>query len=335
MTASAEAAPRYGSAGLVATVGSLAVAGAALVLSFREPFPSIEIGLHANAGRMLAAAAAGMAFAAAASCNGSGRLIREAYLFALSIGAAGGLAIGLKYFGAPASIPFGIVGGLAALGLVRWTDGGRRRGNIGLAVLFLGLFAGAVPAYLAASTEPEGMGGVALWLLGDVSRASGIGAAGAFALALGVSAWTARGVEQTGASSSSKRALLMGLGVGIAGPVAFVGGAGAALADWALGSAASGARRVAVAGLSGAALLMFADAVGRFAIGGYALPLNLTIGFVGIPVMLWANRRRLRRRAAQAPGWGFETFEWVLVVAVAAGFGWLAYTLTSFVRMAT
>jgi len=326
-----------GGAGLVLVAGSLLVALAAFLLSFRVPFPAFDVAVHANAGRMLAAAAAGMAFAVAAVLRGgSGRALREAYVFALAIGGAAGIGIGLKLVGgAAAGVAVGVAAAVAAIGLVRVVDGQSRFVNFGLALVLVALFVVAIPAYLAASTDYRGLGGVALWLLGDVSRAHGAGAVLAFVLATVGCAAAAWNVGEGRRNSETPAILLVGLGVGIAGPVAFVGWAAASLARAAAGPTLPRSRQVILAAVAGAALLMLADAVSRFLVGGYAPPLNVTIAFVAIPAFLWWNRRRLRNAAGGRGSWVLEGIEALVLVSVAAGFLWFAQAFASFVRMAT
>lgn len=325
----------FSAAWLLLASGSSLVAIAAVLLSFRVPFPAIDIALHANASRMLAAAAAGMSFAAAAVLRGgSGRALREAYIFALSIGAAGGIAVGLKFVGGTfAGCVFGGVGAVVAMGLVRLFDGRHRGLNLGLALVLMGLFGAGIVAYLAVSTEHLGMGSVGLWLLGDVSRAHGTGAVLVFALVVIGIGWAARSTGERGSETAA--ILLVGLGVGVAGPVAFIGWAAASLAQLAGGTSVSESKRLVLAAIVGGALMMLADAVARLLVGGYAPPLNLTIGFVAIPAFLWWNRRRLRCAARVPGGWVFAGFEALVLLLLAAGLLMFADAFTNFVRMST
>jgi hypothetical protein len=87
--------------------------------------------------------------------------------------------------------------------------------------------------------------------------------------------------------------------------------------------------------VAGAALLMLADGVSRFLVGGYAPPLNVTIAFVAIPAFLSWNRRRLRREAGGGGGWVLGVFEAVVIAVIGAGLMALAYAFTTYVRLAT
>ena len=326
-----------GGAGLLLAAGSLLAAIVSVLLSFRVPFPAFDLPLQANTGRMLAAAAAGMALAAAAAVRDpSRRPLREAYVFALSVGGAGGLVLGLVYAGGEfAAVGLGAVGAGAAMALVRLVDGHRRIANAGLALVLVALFFAAIPAYLAASTDVAGLGGAAIWLLGDVSRAHGAGAVAVLLLAVVGCAWVAWCAEAGRGGSATVSSLLVGLGVGIAGPVAFVGWAGSSLARYVAGPAAPASRRIVLSAVAGAALLMLADAVARRLVGGYAPPLNVTIAFVAIPAFLWWNRRRLRREAGGGGGWLSGGFEAAVIAVIGAGLMAFAYAFTAYVRLAT
>ena len=313
---------------------SLVVATLSLLTSFRVPIETFDVPWRANAARMLAAAAAGAAFGVSGALRtGGARPLREAYIFALSAGGAVGLAAGMKLIGGiGASLTLGVVGALTSIGLV-WLADGHRRGLNGLlgAVLFALLTLGAI-GLLAAGTERDGLGAAVVWLLGDVSRASPGGAISAALLVADLCAWWGMSERRTPGSGQSAAALLFGAGVGIAGPIAFLG--------WfAPNLVAAFSRppreRIALCAAVGASLLMAADALPRALLGGYAPSLNIGIATVAIPAFLWWNRRRLRLESAPKSGSAFEIVEAGAIVVAALATAVVAYALVDFARSAT
>jgi iron complex transport system permease protein len=282
---------------------------------------------------MLAAASAGAAVAVAGALRGAaGRPVREAYVFAISTGGAVGVAAGLVLAGGPAAaVALALLGAAAAVALVRLVDGRRRIANLGVFLVLFPLLLAATPAYMAAMTQIDGFGGAAIWLLGDVSRAHGIGAVLVALAALALIALAGLGPERFRAAAS---ALLLGLSVGVAGPIAFVGSMIPALVRTAArGVSLQGL--VALSALAGAAAVMLADAVPRWLIGGYAPPLNVAIGNVALPAFLWWNGRRLRAASGAGASRAFTAVGVTGIVALSLGLVLFFRLLTIYVRAAT
>ena len=331
--------PESGAGALMLAAAGILLAALSLLLSFRGPFPDLELALAANLDRSLAAGAAGMALGVSAflfQASGRRSPLFEPALFSLATGGAAGFVLGLKLAdGFFAAIVLGLAGALLLAAPVRWLGAERRITNLGLlALLAIGL-AVAVPAAVGADTEIA-RGGLALWLLGSAPPATGFGAAAALAASLFVCGAAAVRVGAAGDAPLGSEPLAiaaLGLGVGIAGPIAFVGWFSA----WLAARAAPGLGRpgLMLAALSGAALLMAADSVPRLLIGGYAPPLNVAVGLVAIPSFAWWNRARLRAVCTGRHSKAFEAVEILAIAGSATVFAYLVWQVTLYARAAT
>jgi ABC-type Fe3+-siderophore transport system permease subunit len=163
------------------------------------------------------------------------------------------------------------------------------------------------------------------WLLGDLSGASFASAGALLAL---VAALLGLAISALRADARSRLAALsllsLGLGIGAAGPLAFVGSFAPLCVAW-LARGASPAGLIAASAAAGAAGVAAIDSVPRLLVGGYDFPFALPAAMLAIPVFLSWNRRRLRQLAGPAR-LGFEIFEAVLIAGMTlagAGFAWV------------
>jgi len=258
----------------------------------------------------------------------------ELRLLALGAGAAGG-GFGLPNAlpGLPAALAFaiGAAGGAAALvALVQLLDRPRRAANLGVAALLVAGVAIAAIAGSYARARTDLVAPAVAWLLGDLGGATlssggAVGALAALALVVGASA-LARGDRARALGGSW---LAFGLGVGAAGPLAFVGSM-VPRAVRALAPGAAPRPAVAASAAAGAATVAAIDAVPRWLVGGYDFPWNVPAALLAIPIFLGWNRARLRREAGRAHPL-FEALELLLIAALtltAAGFAaFLAHTV--------
>lgn len=323
-------------------LASAAVLGACLLYGFRLDFAGdLPLLLRANGARWLLAAGAGAALAVSGSIRLSlGRVhpLGELRILAFSAGAAGGGFLAVELLpGAPAWGVFlpGAAGGAALLlAALRTLERPRRFTNLGAAALLGVSIAVAAVAGTYARAREDGISALVAWLLGDVSSASVSGAALvlAAALALGVLAVRALGGSDRGRATSLAW-LGLGLGVGAAGPLAFVG-TFVPRAVRALVPVASPGAQAAAAAAAGAATVAAIAAVPRALVGGYTLPFNVGAGMLAIPVFLLWNRRRLRHEVGRAR----RALEIAELVGIAAGSLvalLLVFLLTFAVRSAT
>ncbi len=334
-------------------VASLAVAAAAvmamsLLLAFRIPYAEYEVALRAQGLRLAVVGLAGFALAVAGGLTPGVGAAREAQRFAVSIGAGLGAAIGLVFvdssaFGAGTAV-LGLFGGLAGYAAAR------AAGRLGafsilafvvLAVLLLVL--GIVATGLGATAMP-GAGSVVLWLLGAPSAARPLGVVLACFAVVGLTGHAARALGgrgsgallQSGApEAAAAAALLYGLGVGLAGPVAFIGFFAPWFALKCIGGRAPARAGLLATGLVGAAALMLADALPRALVGGYALPLNVAIAVPGIPALLFVLRAAARADAKAGRGRALRTVEVVAIVSAGVSVAAVAAIYVSGVRAIT
>jgi iron complex transport system permease protein len=268
-------------------------------LSFAQRVPDV---LAVNVPRLLFAAAAGAALAIAGMLRqrtGAEPPLRELGILAVSAGAAGGgflLAQAAPALPAVISFPLGAALGAGALvGLVRLVDRQHRMANLGAAVILVSLIGVAAVAGSYARARSDFVAPAVAWLLGDLGGArvaSGallLGVAIALASA-GVAALSRRQRERARAVSW----LAFGLGVGAAGPLAFVGGL-VPRAVACLAPRASAAAAIAACAAAGAATVVAIDAVPRLLVGGYDFPFNVPAALLAVPIFLGWNRSRLRR----------------------------------------
>ena len=169
------------------------------------------------------------------------------------------------------------------------------------------------------------------WLLGDLARASATGAAVLLAAAVLGVAFGARALGRGRGVEASWLAL--GLGVGAAGPLVFVGSFVPRAVRW-LAPSATRAGLLAASAVAGGASVAAIDAVPRLLVGGYDFPFAVAASLLAIPIFLGWNRARLRREVGRA-GLAFEALELVAIVAATGIGAALAFALTVVVRSAT
>ena len=296
-------------------LASAAAIAFALLASFRLGFAEhLPTALATNGARVLLGAAAGAALAMGGALRlaaGVERPLRELEILALSTGSAGGGFLLASGRVGPAAYGFFAMGALAGAALLwllaRTLQRPRRWTNLALAPLLLGMAGLAAVASTYGRATRDFRAPLTGWLLGDLDGATW---ASALAVALAVAvvlAWALRG-DGTAAWPA------LGLGVGAAGPLAFVG-AFAPLAVRALAPGASARALVAASAAAGAATVVAVDAGPRLLIGGYAFPWSVTAAVLAIPWFLAWNRARLRREAGPA-GLAFEALEIALIAAV-------------------
>jgi iron complex transport system permease protein len=316
------------------------VLSACLLAAFRLGFaadpPTL---LRVNGPRVLFGAAVGALLALAGALRlvaGASRALRELELLALSAGAAGGgfAAAQLGRGGALAFAAGALAGAALAFALVRALDRPRRWTNLAAAALLVALAAAIALSGTYARARHDFVTPAVAWLLGDLTGASLASGAALLALALGLLA-AALHVLHSGAEGrlAPLSLLAFGLGVGAAGPLAFVGtfaprcvrwlARGAAPRTWLPASLAAGAATVAAI-----------DAVPRLLVGGYDFPFNLPATMLAVPIFLGWNRARLRARAGSA-GRAFEWLELALIGGLTLAGVWFAHLLASVIAAAT
>jgi iron complex transport system permease protein len=337
-------APGPGQPALLAIwAASAAVLGGALLSSFRLGFADdVPTLLLVNGPRVALGGAAGAALALAGAVRlekPGDRPLRELSVLGFSTGAAGGgfLLASLAPPGAAAIALFGLgaLSGTAIfLGAVRALDRPRRWTNLGVAVAIGAMAATAAAAGSFARARGDAVAPVVAWLLGDLSGArftSGVALLLLVGVLLGLSL-RALGPGRDDGRLRSLSLLSLGVGVGAAGPLAFIGG----MVPRAVRALAAPAPRalVVTSAAAGAATVVAIDAVPRLLVGGYDFPWNLPAALLAIPIFLGWNRLRLRREAGRAP-LPFEIAELAVIGIATLVAAALAVFLTLVVRGAT
>jgi iron complex transport system permease protein len=333
---------RASTSGLALVWGASAVVlMACLLAAFRLGLAADLAGLLAlNGPRVLFGAAAGAAFAGAGALRqrtSREPALRELSLLAVSTGAAaGGFALANALPSLPAPLAF-VAGAALGAGLllagVRLADRPHRAANLAVAGLLVVMIGAAALGGTYARARRDFVAPLATWLLGDLGGArfaSGATLAVLAALVLGLGAAALARGDAARARAASW--LAFGLGVGAAGPLAFVGMVPRAVRALAPGAAPRAG--VAASAVAGAATVAAVDAVPRWLVGGYDFPWNVPAALLAIPIFLGWNRARLRREVGRAHPL-YEGLELAVIVALTIGGTALAVVLTRVVRAAT
>jgi len=339
----AQGGDRAGRAGLgLVWLASASVLAICTLAAFRLGFAEDAVALAAiNGPRVLLGAAVGAALAGAGALRqraAAEPALRELALLALGTGAAaGGFALAGALPRAPAPLSFVAGAALGAGGLValvRLADRRHRAANLAAAALLVAMIGFAAIAGSYARARRDFVAPAVAWLLGDLAGASVAGGAAllaAAALLIGAGAAAlARGDRGRALAASW---LAFGLGVGAAGPLAFVGGM-VPRAVRALAPGAGPRGEAAASAAAGAATVVAIDAVPRLLVGGYDFPWNVPAALLAIPIFLGWNRARLRREAGRS-ALLFELLELALIAGLTVVGTALAMTLTRVVRFAT
>ena len=335
-------------------LASVAVLALCLLASFRVGFAADpELLLHANGARVLLGGAVGAALALGGALRGrsAARPLAELEWVAGATGAAvagyGIATVSSTLSGPWLAVAFSAAataGGALGWGAARVLGRGSRWTNLGVAVLLGGIVAGAAVAGSYVGSRSDLVAPIVRWLLGDLSNASqpqalfvAIAAAGLVGVALArersasVGQALARG---RGASAGIGLGwLATGLGIGAAGPLAFVG-TFVPRAVGALAPSSGPGTRIGLGALAGAATVVAIDTVPRLLVGGYALPFNVAATMLAVPIFLGWNRNRLRASLGAGPR-ALEALELAGIGAATLVAGAFAWFLTVVVRSAT
>jgi iron complex transport system permease protein len=330
-------AARSASAAALAAVSLLVLVGAAATAFRLSPAEALGFAFAIQGPRLVLAAAVGAALGASAALSrerGRDPIGRELLLFGASglgvLGGAlalGGIAPALR--GGAMSIHLGAA--LASLGALLGAAlgaaalyGAYRLPRAAMPLLGVAYpaawYAGLYGAAYARGTLDAAERARLAWWAGDLSHASWASAGAVFAAVaalIGVSA-----LARAAAHADRRFALeiaLLGVAIGAAGPIAFAGSFGAALA-WLVARGSSPGTRLWLAALASASGLALVDAVQRAVLGGYAQALHAVTGFIALPVLYIAcvrgkQRAEGRRRPLLT---AFES----LAVAVTSAFGY-------------
>jgi hypothetical protein len=304
-------------------------------LGFAEDVPTL---LAANGSRVAFAAGAGALLALAGALRQLGgfeRPLRELEWLGAAAGAAGGgFAAAQLAPGAPGLalfLPGAALGGGIGWRLACALDRAQRGANLGVLVFLAAALGIAALAGTYARARRDAVAPLVAWLLGDLGRARAPDALLLLAVAALCVALAARALSRGRGVEASWVAL--GLGVGAAGPLVFVGSFVPRTVRW-LAPSATPTGFLCTSAAAGAASVAAIDAVPRLLVGGYDFPFCVPVTLLALPIFLGWNRRRLRHEVGRA-GFAFEAFELAAIAAATLAGAGLALELTRVVRIAT
>jgi ABC-type Fe3+-siderophore transport system permease subunit len=321
---------------------SAAVVAACVLTSFRLGLANdVTTSLVANGARVLLGAGVGAALALSGSLRlaaGRTRPLGELEILAISVGAAsGGFLLAGQRTGSAALVLFAagaMIGAVVLVAPARALDRPRRWTNLAVALLTAVLAGAAALVGTYARARRDLVAAAVTWLLGDLGGST-VSSAGIVALAatglviaasLGGERWSSRRRE-------TLSVLAFGLGLGVAGPLAFVGSLAPRTVRW-LARGASERALLSASAAAGAATVVAVDAVPRLLVGGYDFPWNVPAAMLAVPLFAGWNRSRLRREAGRA-SLAFEIVEIAWLAALTAVGIWLASVLANVIRLAT
>ncbi|RIL06117.1 MAG: hypothetical protein DCC71_07840, partial [Proteobacteria bacterium] len=213
-------------------------------------------------------------------------------------------------------------------------DRPQRATNFGALLLLAAGIAGAALAGTYARARRDAVAPLVAWALGDLSGASIATGLVLLAAAAVAAVHGARALAHGRCAQAQTIAwVATGLGVGAAGPLAFVGGMAPRAVRWLVRGAGERAL-VATSAAAGAATVAAIDAVPRLLVGGYDFPFNVSAALLAIPIFLGWNRARLRRTVGRAST-AFEVAEIAAIALATLAAAALAAQLTAVVRAAT
>ncbi len=174
-----------------------------------------------------------------------------------------------------------------------------------LAILLALAFALNVLNFAAASASPDILGAVSKWALGDITYSAPQSIAG-FVLASILVALVVQG-----RSGGWAPMVLLGVGLGMAGPILFVGWLVPTILRY-MNSQQSKQSLLLCSALLGGSLIVLMDTAPSLLLGGYAPPLSVPVALLSIPFLLWWNHQRLA--SAALSGW-HSKLEAVAIIA--------------------
>jgi len=247
--------------------------------------------------RVLVAVSAGIAFGVAgATVKTRKHSLLHAIAYAISMSVVSGLLLadmaGWNVLGGLGlSILFiTLVGGLSKL---VFRDSATS--TVTLAVLLGLAFSLNVFAYAGASVTTGALSAVSKWVLGELAYSTHISVVGlvsvsSLAILVAYSKW-----------QNWTLPLLVGIGLGMAGPLFFVGWLAPTLLGL-LNQQLSKSSLVFGSALIGASLVVLMDSLPRLLLGGYAPPLSVSLAVFATPVVIWCHHKQLVKQSA-LPRW--------------------------------
>ncbi len=308
-------------------LGSVLVMTVVWLSSFRLGVGNIELAWHVNFDRFVLAVAAGIAFAGSGALIGATSAHIRFHILGFTIVSTASSAI---LSGALWGLSWGvIVPSSAIVGTLTWVIASpvlqyKKNTNLWSAALLVGAFSLSVINFLLASSVGGTFGKLVYWLQGDLLEASDYSFL-ALVLSLALFTWTL-----ISKSKEVPASLLLGLGVGVIGPIFFV----ACVVPFFVRSLikCSGETRFLTSCAAlGALFLVLADSIPRLLIGGYSPSLIIAIGLVSIPYLLYCQRNRL---LLDFPSRGRGIIEAGIILFWSVGSVFVLFHLVQFAQLA-
>jgi iron complex transport system permease protein len=326
--------------GAIVFASASVLAGATLTAFRVAPARDLATLVAVQGPRVLFGAGAGALLALAGALRRAGeeeRPLRELEWLGASVGAAAGgfgAVVAAKSLPPLAAFAGGaLAGGALLFATARALDRPRRVANLGVLALIAAAVFGAAVAGTYARARRDAVAPIVAWLLGDLTGATAAASVLLVLAAAGIAALGAGALASGDKARARSLALIAtGIGVGAAGPLAFVGGMVPRAVRW-LAPASPDRMSLAATACAGAATVAAIDAVPRLLIGGYDFPFNVPASLLAIPIFTGWNHARLRREVGAA-GW-LDAAELVVIAAVTLVAVALAAELTEVVRSAT
>jgi len=266
----------------------LALGGIALtwLMSFRLGIVDINFAWRSNLDRTATAAAAGIAFAVSGAVSSNALANTKTHILGFTLVSVVSSLLLLGAF-LDWGLALTVIASLTVTAViyfcVAYALRERKTINLWSALILSICFVLAVLNYVGASTSESPLGSLALWVQGNLYN---VGHFSYLALLLSLSLLTWLIAAK---SKETPTILLVGLGVGIAGPVFFLGWLVPTLVRKLLADHNENLFLVCCAA-TGALFVVLADAIPRLLIGGYAPSLAIPISIVSIPLLLWSQR---------------------------------------------
>ncbi len=267
---------------------TLAVAGIVVswLSSYRIGWVDMSFGWHASFDRTASAVAVGIAFASTASTSIALSDFRNHVIgFAAITIASSTILLGILldwWWGV--NVIASLIGAVAMIYFSKYTLHQQNRNVWATLILSVAIFL-CVFNFIAAASVAGDIGKIVFWSQGDLLQAGSYSSLGLL-LSVTLFVWLLK--------SDSKEvpaALLFGLGIGMAGPLFFVGCLIPQLVRKCLG-ADRGALYLVASAATGALLVVLVDSIPRLLLGGYSPTLIIPIAVVSIPLLLCFERSK-------------------------------------------
>jgi len=323
------------SGGLVQNKTTIALIAASLVgillvwmSSFRLGFGNLELAWQVNLERIALTSAAGIALASASALSNDIRSHIRLHIigFALISSAASMLLLGATLeWPLVFTMCLVVFAGVSVTWVASYALRYGKSLNLWSAAILSLSFGLSLSNFLTASYLGGGIGGLVYWLQGSLLNINNFSYL-ALLLGLCLFVWVIKAQRK-----EIPLYLLIGLGVGLAGPIFFIACLAAMLVRCLTQSSNEKLHLSACASV-GALVLVFADSVPRLLVGGYPTGLIIPISLFAIPTLLYYQRKTLLH---EFPSKARGIVEASIIAIWLLGFLFIFYHVVQFAMSAT